>query len=481
MTTLVDFNNASWILSKVLSLGYFVAFLSLTPQLLGLFGRQGILSIDHLLNILDKELKADRFYHVPSVFWLTSSDLALRTVCFTGMTAASLAFLGFSQSIMLLICWICYLSFVSCGQLFMSYQWDTLLLEFGFLGLFFAPFQWEWNPLGAHILHPIVYTLVLLLLFKLMFLSGVAKITTKDPTWRNFKALQFHFWTQPLPTPLGYFAHKLPPLVLQVGVGFMYVVELAAPFFIFIPGPTQIFAVGLLVLLQFLILLTGNFGFFNFLTLGLCLGVLPDSAWKFKINWLERTSQSDIPAVLLALIVVPPTLFWIYKSLFEKSKFLDFLLPTLRFFYPFRLSNPYGLFAIMTKNRPELILEGSNDGENWEEYVFSHKPVKLNTAPPIVAPHLPRLDWQLWFAGLEPFNDNLWLQNLITRIFQESPDVLVLFAKDPFKGKAPKHLRFMQYEYKYSSFKTLRTQGIWWNRSLKGPYGPTFHRDESDV
>lgn len=199
MMILEDHNIASWILSKTLSLGYFIAFLSLTPQLLGLFGRQGILSIDHLLNLLDKEMKAERFYHVPSLFWFFSSDAALRTVCFVGMTAASLAFLGFSQSLMLAICFVCYLSFVSTGQIFLNYQWDNLLLEFGFLGLFFAPWQWEWIPFGTHVLHPVVYGLTLMLLFKLMFLSGVAKLTTKDATWKNLTALTYHYWTQPLP------------------------------------------------------------------------------------------------------------------------------------------------------------------------------------------------------------------------------------------------------------------------------------------
>ncbi len=478
MAALIDHNISSWILSKSLSVAYFIAFLSLIPQVLGLFGRQGILSIDHLLNILDKELKAERFYHLPSVFWFFSADFALKAVCFAGLMASSLAFMGFSQSFMLAICFVCYLSFVSCGQIFLNYQWDTLLLELGFLGLFFAPFKWEWLPFGAYILHPVVYGLVLLLVFKLIFLSGVSKLTTKDLTWRNLTALTYHYWTQPLPTPLAYFVHKLPPAIHKLSAIIMFVIELIVPFLIFVPGPTQTLAVILLVGLQILIMLTGNYGFFNLLTAALCLSVLPDSTWGAQINWLQPASLPMPIAIALLFLLVPSSLFWLFKGLFEKSTKLDFLLPFMRFFYPFRISNPYGLFAVMTKNRPELILEGSHDGITWLEYKFKYKPTSIKKYPSLVAPHLPRLDWQLWFAGLENFNDNLWLQNLMTRLFEQSQDVTMLFEENPFKKAPPEYLRFLRYEYKFASVTSLKDKGEWWSRELIGPYSPTFKKDD---
>lgn len=472
-----DYNISSWIVSKTLALSYFIAFLSLLPQVLGLFGTQGILSIDHLLNILDKELKADRFYHIPSLFWFSSSDLTLKLFCFVGMTASSLAFLGFSQSIMFLICFVCYLSFVSCGQIFLSYQWDSLLLEFGFLGLFFAPWKWEWIPLGTHSLHPVILALVILLLFKLMFLSGVVKLTHKDASWKNLTALTFHYWTQPLPTPLAYFAHKLPLFLQRLSAAVMFTIELVMPFFILIPGKTQVVAVALLVLLQILIILTGNFGFFNLMTLGLCLAVLPDSSWGFKINWVEHSTIPTEAALVPALILVPASLFWILKTLWEKSEKLNFMLPYMRLLYPFRINNPYGLFAVMTKSRPEIILQGSNDGHHWQDYEFFHKPGNLKKMPTLVAPHQPRLDWQMWFAALEGFNENLWLQNVATRIFEQSPDVLALLKTNPFKGSAPHYLRFERYEYRFTNLSELRNSGSWWQREHLGSYGPTFTRD----
>lgn len=483
----VHYEVASWFLSKSLALSYFLAFLSLLPQVLGLYGKQGILSIDHLLYLLDSEMGSDRFYHMPSVFWFLSNDLAIRFVCFLGMLAASLAFLGFSQSWMFLVCWICYLSFVSCGQIFLSYQWDSLLLEFGFLGLFMAPWKFEWIPFGAHILNPIILVLCWLLLFKLMFSSAVVKLTNKDASWKNLTALTYHYWTQPLPNPLSYLLHKAPVGFQKFSTLLMFFIELIVPVFIFISGTTQTIAACLLILLQVLILLTGNFAFFNVITLGLCLGVLPDSFWSsvFTQSFFQTVSQWTVAeafstelAILAFIFLVPAAYFWVYKTLFDKSKSLDFMLPYMRFLYPFRTSNPYGLFAMMTKNRPELIIEGSNDGQHWMEYGFKYKPAALNKMRAFIAPHQPRLDWQLWFASLENFGENLWLQNLIARLFAESPEVQGLMGADPFGGKSPKFLRILKYEYTFSDFISLRKKGEWWQRRLVEVYSPIFERDE---
>jgi hypothetical protein len=258
----------------------------------------------------------------------------------------------------------------------------------------------------------------------------------------------------------------------------MYVIELVLPFFIWYPGTWQTVAVAGLVLLQLLIAVTGNYCFFNLITLGLSLAILPDSAWGFKINWVESETIAVYWLVIPLTVAVPSSIFWIYKTFFEKNKALDFLLPWMRALYPFRVSNPYGLFAVMTRTRPELIMEGSLDGENWIEYEFKHKAGSLKKMPTLVAPHQPRLDWQLWFAALETFNDNLWLQNLVMRIFQQSQDVIILFAKNPFKETPPKYIRFMRYEYEFSKWDDLRREGKWWRRTVIGPYGPLFQRDD---
>ncbi|WP_413584761.1 lipase maturation factor family protein [Bdellovibrio sp. HCB274] len=470
---------SSWVISKTLALTYFVAFLSLSTQVLGLYGSRGILSIDHLLNILDKELGLSRFRHFPSLFWFASGDFVLKTVCMLGMLASTLAFLGFSQTWMFLACWVLYLSFCSCGQVFLSYQWDNLLLELGFIALFFAPFSFEWMPFSTYQIHPMILGLVWILLFKLMFSSGVVKLTNKDPDWKNLSALRFHYWTQPLPNPVAWLADKLPLGFQKFSCMIMFLIEVAVPFIIFIPGVPSFAAALILIFLQILIVLTGNFAFFNLLTIGMCLGLVADRFWIFTdTSWILPVGISTEVAVTVLIALLPGNLFWIYKTVFEKSTALDFMLPWMRFLFPFRLTNPYGLFAVMTKSRPEIVLEGSNDGSNWLEYEFKHKPTKLTHRPTVVAPFQPRLDWQMWFAALETFNENMWLQNLVTRLFDECAEVQELLKTDPFEGKSPKFMRFVKYTYQFSSWNELKSTGQWWRRDHFSVYSPVFERDE---
>lgn len=476
-----DYSLASWIISKGLALTYFIAFFSLLPQLLGLYGQRGILSIDHLLNILDREMKIERFFHIPSLFWFASSDRALKFFCLLGMTASSLALLGFSQSWMLLLCFVIYLSFVTCGQIFLSYQWDSLLLELGFLGLFFAPFEFEWLTTSIHMLSPLILGLVWFLLFKLMFLSGLVKLTHKDVSWKNLTALNYHYWTQPLPGPLAYWMDKLPRGFQKFSTLVMFAIELVVPWFILFEA-TRAPAAMALIFLQVMIILTGNYAFFNIITIFMSLTLVSDEHWKRIFDvWSDSTwfltpiqSFDDVRSFFALIVLVPPSLFWIFKTLKEKSKVLDFFLPVMRFLYPFRISNPYGLFAVMTKTRPELIIEGSLDGKNWEAYEFRYKPGNPKRFLPLVAPHQPRFDWQMWFAALEGFNENLWLQNVIVRLFENSPDVKSLFAHAPFGEMPPVYLRIQRYEYKFSGYQELKESGVWWNRHLIGPYTPTF-------
>lgn len=470
---------ASWVISKTLALTYFIAFLSLSIQVLGLYGSRGVLSIDHLLNILDKELGVSRFRHFPSVFWFASGDFVLKAACMLGMLASTLALLGFSQTWMFLLCWLLYLSFSSCGQIFLSYQWDNLLLETGFIALFFAPFTLEWMPFHTYAIHPMILALIWLLLFKLMFSSGLVKLTNKDPDWKNLSALRFHYWSQPLPNAIAWFIDKAPLWFHKFSCALMFSVELAVPFLIMAPGKTAFVAALLLVALQILIILTGNFAFFNIITIGLALSLVADEFWMFTdTSWIQPVGVSTEIAVAVLVILAPGNLFWIFKTLFEKTKVLDFMLPWMRFLFPFRITNPYGLFAVMTKTRPEIVLEGSDDGNTWLEYEFKHKPTKLNRAPSFIAPFQPRLDWQMWFAALENFNDNMWLQNLVTRMFDEVPEMQDFFHHDPFQGHSPKFLRFVRYNYHFSSWEDLKTKGQWWTRDHFSVYSPIFARDE---
>jgi len=141
-------------------------------------------------------------------------------------------------------------------------------------------------------------------------------------------------------------------------------------------------------------------------------------------------------------------------------------------FAPFYLTNTYGLFAVMTTVRHEIILQGSNDGTQWRDYDFKYKPGPVDRAPRWVAPHQPRLDWQMWFAALGSYRNNPWLVNFVFRLLQGSPDVLALLGPNPFSGAPPRYLRALVYDYSFTDFETRRRTGAWWKREPRGTYLP---------
>lgn len=475
-----------WIFIKGLAGVYLIAFLSLLPQLLGLFGQNGILSIDNFLGVLEKQPGWQKFWQVPSLFWFNSSDRSLLVAVFLGLTSSSLALMGWAPAWMLLVSWLLYLSFVSTGQDFMGYQWDSLLLEIGFLALFLQPFEWTFQAWQIYEYHPLVKYIFWVLLFKLMLGSGLAKLLSRDLSWRNLEALQFHFWTQPLPNTISFFVAKLPKPLLKLSTLAVLTVELIVPFFIFMPLPWQLFALSQFLILQFLIFITGNYTFFNILSALLALTLVPDSLWQ-TLPALEALLPGAKPLLsdawifthgLVAFVTIPLSLFWLSFSISEKWGWNRLFVPVARSLYYLRINNHYGLFAVMTRTRPELILEGSMDGETWKAYEFHYKASVPNRRPRHAAPHQPRLDWQMWFAALGHFYQNLWLQNMMVRIFWQSPEVLSLFKTNPFPEQAPEFLRLNKYHYRFSSWQEWRTSGQWWQREYIGPYSPVLSREE---
>lgn len=496
-----NFLVASWILTKGLALSYFFAFFSMSSQILGLYGRDGILSINQLMGLLRLNMKSEKYFHVPSLFWLNSSDLILKASCLIGMLASSLAFFGFGQSWMFLICFALYLSIVSAGQIFMNYQWDNLLLELGFLAIFFAPFNFDLHPWQAYALHPVLYGLAILLTFKVIFLSGVAKLSLKDPHWRGLTALQYHFWTQPLPNKFSLLLSHLPASLLKIMTFMVLMIELTCPLLLIFDNPLRAPAAVVLILFQVLIILTGNYGFFNLLTISLVFLGIPDSWYQSFINenslhqfageaasatYLTLNQGASATAALAAAIVlIPPNLFWIVKTFNEKFNNVNFLLPLMKALAPFRITSAYGLFAVMTTKRYELVLQGSLDDQNWLDFEFHYKPHNQNSKPKMLMPIMPRLDWQLWFASNEKFEENLWLQNFAIRLLEGAPVAYDLIKKNPFadsnSSKVPPYLRFVKRELKMLPLdELLEKNGQWWMVTNEVPYGPTFFENESE-
>lgn len=471
---------SAWFFVRALSLIYIIAFVSLSFQAKGLFGPQGVLPIEQYLKAVEKQTDENRFWQVPSIFWMNASEEAVVGVAIAGTVYAFLAFIGFAQGWMLFLCFVLYLSFVSTGQDFMSFQWDSLLLEVGFLALFIVPWKFQMQLTVMENPHWMVRGMFYVLLFKLMFLSGVVKLASGDSSWRDMSALTYHYWTQPLPNPLAPFMYSLPSWIHKVSTILTFVVELGLPFLIFSSRTRWIAASGFIAL-SALIILTGNYTFFNWLTLALCFWLVPDSWWE-RID-LTPLSVLTLPSVsalhplittamaVLLLLNIMWTTRWFYPEAVDQ-----WVRPIARVAQTFHISNPYGLFAVMTKSRPEIVIEGSLDGRDWIEYEFKSKPGNLYRMPPVVAPHQPRLDWQMWFAALGSMNNNPWLQNFLVRLFENSPQVTSLLAYNPFNESPPKYIRARLYEYEFASPEEIFSEGKWWNRRLTAEYSPVLAR-----
>jgi hypothetical protein len=313
-----------------------------------------------------------------------------------------------------------------------------------------------------------------------MFASAVVKLTSGDPSWRHATALQYHYETQPLPTWTAWFMHQLPAWCQRLSALFMFAIEGLSPFLIFAPRRLRIAAAVGIVSLQLLILATGNYAFFNLLALALCVALLDDAVWP--AGWRRRFERArSRPKTLPGWIVVPTTLALFGLSLYPMARAFhssaDYLGP-IRDLYrvtaPLRIVNPYGLFQVMTTRRPEIEIEGSDDGVTWKAYRFRWKPGPLDRRPEFVAPHQPRLDWQMWFAALADFQQEPWFLSFCQRLLEGSPPVLALLDENPFPRAPPRFVRATLYEYHFTDSTTRRATGAWWRRERLGPYGPAL-------
>ena len=486
-----SFSLASWLFLRLLGFVYFFAFLSLATQILGLMGQSGILPAGEFLAMLESRVGPERYWFFPTLAWLNSSDTALQVMSVGGALGSLLLIFDIAPILVLSLLWVLYLSLVTVGQDFLSFQWDSLLLEAGFLAIFMAPGH-LW-PRGSPKTPPpkVPRWLLWFLLFRLMFSSGVVKLASGDPTWRNLTALEYHYYTQPLPTPIAWYIHLAPAWFQHGSAVFMFFVELAVPFLIFAPRLWRFVGAGFLILLQLLIALTGNYAFFNLLTLALCILLFDDAFlerfFPRALAERRRAARSSPRRFSLRRWVTAPVALVIFAcGLLQLADLLSiqWLPPTafrlLSDLEPVRIVNGYGLFAIMTTSRPEIIIEGSNDGETWLDYEFKFKPGDLRRAPRWVEPFQPRLDWQMWFAALGDYRSSPWFTHLMLRLLEGSPPVLALFERNPFPRSPPKYLRAVVYDYTFTTWSERRAQGEWWHRRLVGDYFPTVTLNRSE-
>ncbi|MDE2236732.1 MAG: lipase maturation factor family protein, partial [Elusimicrobia bacterium] len=352
------------------------------------------------------------------------------------------------------------------------YQWDMLLVEATFLAVLSAPWRWKpelsrWKPPASGV------WLTRLLLFRLVFESGCVKLMSGDPSWRSLSALVYHYQTQPLPTWPAWYAHLLPLWAQKLSCALMFAVELGAPWLIWLPRRARLLGGALIAGLMALIAATGNYCFFNALTVLLCLSLVDDQtlgSWASRLipppeaEAAPRRWARPLFALLALMALLQVSGF---SGALRPPRALEELLSPLA---PLRLVNGYGLFAVMTTERLEIEIEGSRDGRRWRPYRFKWKPDDPARRPRFVEPFQPRLDWQMWFAALGSCRENPWFVSLLVRLLQGSPPVLSLLGENPFPKRPPRYVRSTLYRYRF----TEPGQSGWWLRRKLGPYCPTL-------
>lgn len=480
------------ILLRGLGLVYMAAFGSMTAQVDGLIGSHGIMPAADYLDRAGRVLGPGfaTYWRLPTLLWFNPSDRALHVFCWTGLFLGAALFAGFLPGLCTVLLWLSYLSIAVAGQVFLGYQWDALLLEAGLLAALMAPWC---ARLGRASDQPWWFTvwLVRWLVFRLMFLSGVVKLASQDPAWWGWSALDFHYETQPLPCWTSWYVHQLPAWFHRLSMGFMFYAELVAPFFVF--GTRVMRRVGFvsLVSLQLLIAATGNYGFFNLLSLVLCTAVLDDRDWDrlrdvMTRRWLpiarwagarsnptsagkpwSRARRAALGAAGNILIAV--TTARMVERIWPETMIPTPLAVLADWLEPLRSTNSYGLFAVMTTRRPEIIVEGSDDLVTWKPYHFRWKPDEPDRRPRFATPHLPRLDWQLWFAALAgDCRSAPWFIRFEDRLLAGSPEVLGLLCENPFPDHPPRFVRARLYIYTFTRWGSPD----WWSREDEGLFCP---------
>jgi lipase maturation factor 1 len=513
-----------WIFLRALGAIYFSAFFSLAFQIRGLIGPQGILPAAEYLKSVAEQVGYARYWYVPSVLWFSSGGPMLTGLCWVGLAAALLVVLDIWPRAMLVTCFVSFLSFVSAAGDFSGYQSDGMLLEAGFLSLFVAP--GGFRP-GFGETRPPVRAAFYLLLWewlRIYFESGVAKIAGGDPEWRNFTAIDEYYQNGPLPTWIGWYAQHLPHWFHAATTAVTLALELVLIWAAFLPRRFRIALFLVVTGWQIGIILTANYTFLNYLVLVLGFLLLDDRFLMrfFPAKWtkplLDRVvgtvieprpraagelsllatptspSTDDPPAgsneirdgwqkirltlIPLRVALTSVLLTWIFYATTVEMLWMIMPVPLptspVALLDPLRIANRYGLFAVMTRGRYEIEFQGSDDGKTWIAYLFRHKPQELDKSPRIYAPYQPRLDWNLWFASLGEWRDNPMVLRTERRLLSNEPDVLSLFAANPFPQGPPRHVRAVLWQYWFTSMAEKREHGLWWRRELRGLYAPAI-------
>lgn len=442
---------------------YFFAFGAFLLQIRGLLGKDGILPVERFLMMLRINLGKKSFYKAPTVFWINSSDAALIAVTAAGAILSILLLLNIYPPLTLTLLYILYFSIITIGQDFLSFGWEIFLLEITFNAIFLSLTP---SP------NPFIWISLNLLLFRFHFQGGAVKFLSGDVNWRNLTAVAYHYESQPLPNTLAWYVYKLPLWFHKFSTGFMFFVELIIPFGIFFTNEdVRLITFAFLVTLQLFIWLTGNFSYLNHLTVAFCIILVSDKFLGQFFGTPEPYQEAplflNLIISLIGAILITLQIICLWNNLMPRNPFFQKILRWLR---PYHIVNRYGIFAVMTTQRFEIIVEGSDDRLEWKEYLFRYKPSEVNRRPRRISPYQPRLDWQAWFLPFSYFEEETWFRNFLYRLLVGSKPVLALLRYNPFPDHPPRYVRALVYLYKFSDAKTKKENGNWWTREYIGSY-----------
>ncbi|MBI3325360.1 MAG: lipase maturation factor family protein [Nitrospinae bacterium] len=475
-----DYRPTARLFLRALGLVYLIVFASLAVQVHLLIGSDGLLPVRDFL-AGDQGDGISRFWRFPTLFWLWDGDVAVRGGTILGLALALGLTIGWHSKSCLAGLWLLFLSYVTVGRDFFWFQWDNLLVESTTLALLLPA-----SPAVAP--HPWVVFLFRWLLFRLLFESGLAKVQGGVQSWLPLTAMAYYYETAPLPSLGGWYAHQLPLWIHRWTSALTLLGELLGPLLIWGPRGARRLAFVMYAGFQIAIQATANYGYFNILSLVISLFLLDarDLAWlPQRVVGAHATPHANGPAQGARV----PALRWLVGG----AAWVIFLLTVLELmvlvagpgvaasrvlvavreiYLPFRVVSKYHLFAAIDPNRVEAEIQWTMDGQEWRPYHFHYKPGPLHRAPPIVAPHQPRVDFQLWFFTLgRDGGSHAYFNTLVRRLCTQPARVQQLFEQDSFPERPPGAIRVAYYRYGMVDLATRDRAGIYWMRELLG-YSP---------
>jgi hypothetical protein len=453
-----------FVFERGLSLIYLIAFIAVVNQFIPLLGEHGLLPVPRFV-------EAVPFRVSPSLFYFRPTDVAFRLAGWLGVLLSIISLTGIVQhrsalagAVVWALLWMLYLSFVNVGQTFYGFGWESLLLEAGFFTIF----------AGASTTPPslILNWMYRWTLFRLMFGAGLIKLRG-DPCWRDLTCLDYYFETQPIPNPLSWYFHWLPRPILHGGVAFNHLAELIVPFGYFLPQPFAGIAGFLTIVFQLTLIVSGNLSWLNWLTIVIAFSTLdhrffawlPAAPAVHPMPAVQRWAVYGLAALVAVLSISPVVNMLSPNQVMNTS------------FNPLQIVNTYGAFGSITRERYEIVIEGTTDGaltdaSAWREYEFKGKPGDPARKPTQLAPYHLRLDWLMWFAAMGPASDQEWFSPFMAKLLQGDKATIGLLAGNPFPDRPPRWIRARLYRYTFTTREERERTGQWWNRTYVSEYFP---------